>query len=188
MPSWHDDLTEEEWASTGRASLWIAALLTVAAVILILLSLAIGVTAAQADVAQEPPVALEQPGYRYQGKTARWWARRAVQARKDANARGRTIRRLQAAQRRDAAHFFAWLRGAECVHSKEGAWDDPHPPYWGGMQADMDFQRAYGRPYLERWGTADRWPVWAQLHMAYNGWLVRGWQPWPNTSRLCGLR
>ena len=28
-----------------------------------------------------------------QGKGVRWWARRAVQARKDANARGRTIRR-----------------------------------------------------------------------------------------------
>lgn len=31
-----------------------------------------------------------------QGKGVRWWARRAVQARKDANARGRTIRRLRA--------------------------------------------------------------------------------------------
>lgn len=45
--------------------------------------------------AQPPPVVLEQPGTRYQGKTARWWAKRAVQARKDANARGRTIRRLK---------------------------------------------------------------------------------------------
>jgi hypothetical protein len=31
----------------------------------------------------------------YQGKGVHWWARRAVQARKDANARGRTIRRLR---------------------------------------------------------------------------------------------
>ncbi len=31
----------------------------------------------------------------YQGKSVRWWARRAVQARKDANARGLTIRRLR---------------------------------------------------------------------------------------------
>jgi len=31
----------------------------------------------------------------YQGKTAEWWAKRAVQARKDANARARTVRRLK---------------------------------------------------------------------------------------------
>lgn len=34
-------------------------------------------------------------GELYQGRNIRWWARRAVQARKDANARGRTIRRLK---------------------------------------------------------------------------------------------
>lgn len=45
--------------------------------------------------AHDPPVTLEQPGFRYQGWTARTWAKRAVQARKDANARGRTIRRLK---------------------------------------------------------------------------------------------
>ena len=31
----------------------------------------------------------------YQGKGVRWWARRAVQARRDANKRGATIRRLK---------------------------------------------------------------------------------------------
>lgn len=31
----------------------------------------------------------------HQGRGVHWWARRAVQARKDANARGRTIRRLR---------------------------------------------------------------------------------------------
>lgn len=31
----------------------------------------------------------------YQGKSAKWWAKRAVQARKDANARGKTIKRLK---------------------------------------------------------------------------------------------
>lgn len=46
----------------------------------------------------------------YQGKPIRWWARRAVQARKDANARGRTIRRLRAELRRryepSFEHYF----------------------------------------------------------------------------------
>lgn len=31
----------------------------------------------------------------YQGKTVKWWAKRTVQARKDANVRGSTIRRLK---------------------------------------------------------------------------------------------
>lgn len=31
----------------------------------------------------------------YQGKDAMWWAKRAVQARKDANARGKTVKRLK---------------------------------------------------------------------------------------------
>jgi hypothetical protein len=127
----------------------------------------------------------------YQGKTIRWWAKRAVQARKDANARGQTIRRLQNAQRNDASHFFAWLRGADCIYRNERGADGwatrTGNGYYGGMQADLSFQRAYGRPYL-RWGTADNWPMWAQLHMAYNGWIARGWDPWPNTARECGLR
>ncbi len=32
----------------------------------------------------------------YQGKTVQWWAKRTVQARKDANARAATIKRLRA--------------------------------------------------------------------------------------------
>lgn len=56
-----------------------------------------------------------QPVARVQGKDALWWSRRAVQARKDANKRGLTIRRLrrQLAQRSDvqtaialAAHVY----------------------------------------------------------------------------------
>ena len=46
----------------------------------------------------------------YQGKGVRWWAKRAVQARKDANARGRTIKRLRAELRRryepSFEHYF----------------------------------------------------------------------------------
>lgn len=38
---------------------------------------------------------------RVQGKGVVWWARHAVQARKDANARGRTIRELHRVLRRD---------------------------------------------------------------------------------------
>lgn len=59
-------------------------------------ALAVG-TPAVLDEGEEPApevvhVAVDRA---YQGHGVRWWARRAVQARKDANARGRTIRRLR---------------------------------------------------------------------------------------------
>jgi hypothetical protein len=125
----------------------------------------------------------------YQGKTVRWWARRAVQARKDANARARTIRRLATAQKRASAHLFDWMAAADCVMSKEGTWTtNTGNGYYGAFQADRGFQRAYASDHYARWGTANNWPWYAQLEMAYRGWLFRGWQPWPNTSRACGLR
>lgn len=142
--------------------------------------------------ADAPPRTAKAAQVTYQGKPIRWWAKRAVQARKDANARGRTIRRLQAAQRREAAHFFQWLANADCIYRHERGADGwatrTGNGYYGGLQADLAFQRAYGLTYLRRWGTADSWPWWAQLHMGYRGWLARGWQPWPLTSKACGLR
>lgn len=80
-----------------------------------------------------------------------------------------------------------WLRGALCIHRFEGAWDDSHAPYYGGMQMDLDFQRSYGRRLLERKGTADNWTPHEQLHVAHRGYLARGWHPWPKTARKCGL-
>ena len=74
-----------------------------------------------------------------------------------------------------------------CIHRYEGAWNDPDSPYWGGLQMDMNFQRAYGREFLNRWGTADKWPVWAQLQAGARGVAARGYEPWPRTARLCGL-
>ncbi len=98
----------------------------------------------------------------------------------------RSLARLHAAQQ------APWLRGtwyqdALCVHHFEGSWTDPGAPYWGGMQMDLSFQQAYGPRSLARYGTADNWPVGDQLHAAYRAWLSRGWSPWPNTARMCGL-
>jgi hypothetical protein len=78
---------------------------------------------------------------------------------------------------------WAW----ECIHRYEGAWNDPNPPYFGGLQMDMNFQRAYGPEFLRRYGTADRWPPGAQMLAADRAWRVRGFSPWPATARLCGL-
>jgi hypothetical protein len=81
----------------------------------------------------------------------------------------------------------SWYSGALCVHSKEGAWNDPNAPYYGGMQMDMSFQQAYGPEFLRAYGTADHWPAHDQLVAAYRAWKSRGWSPWPVTSAMCGL-
>jgi hypothetical protein len=74
-----------------------------------------------------------------------------------------------------------------CIHSHEGSWSDPGYPYWGGLQMDMNFQSAYGPEFLRRWGTADRWPVYAQLQAGARAVAARGFSPWPNTRKLCGV-
>jgi len=70
------------------------------AVVLALLVVAAGIRDGAVAAAYEASPRSAAPAATYQGKSARWWARRAVQARKDANARGRTIKRLQAELRR----------------------------------------------------------------------------------------
>ena len=88
------------------------------------------------------------------------------------------------------AEIPAWLGQAfACIHRYEGAWDaNTGNGYYGGLQMDISFQSRYGSGYLGRYGTADRWPVWAQLETAYRAYRAgRGFQPWPNTARACGL-
>lgn len=75
-----------------------------------------------------------------------------------------------------------------CIHSHEGAWDaNTHNGYYGGLQMNWDFMRAYGPEFLARWGTADNWPVWAQVTAANRAKATRGYSPWPNTAAMCGL-
>ena len=60
--------------------------------------------------------------------------------------------------------------------------------YYGGLQMNIKFQLTFGSAFFGRWGTADNWPVWAQVvvaRRAYSNGL--GFTPWPNTSRACGL-
>lgn len=86
------------------------------------------------------------------------------------------------------ARFERWhartLAKWQCIHEHEGAWNDPDPPYFGGLQFSAGFELAYGRAYVRRWGHANHWPVWAQLVAAERGWRDRGYQPWP-THRHC---
>lgn len=77
------------------------------------------------------------------------------------------------------------------IHPCEGHWNS-YPggpgglnsggPFYGGLQMDMDFQQTWGMGFYRRWGTANNWPIWAQVTAAYRGYLSRGFQPWP----VCG--
>lgn len=96
---------------------------------------------------------------------------------------GKSLHRLLAVHRLVGGDLSAWY----CIHSYEGSWTDPNPPYWGGLQMDLSFQTTYGPEFYRRWGTADHWPVWAQITAARRARAVRGYGPWPNTAALCGL-
>jgi hypothetical protein len=83
----------------------------------------------------------------------------------------------------------AWLKDAFlCIHRHEGSWRDHGYPYWGGLQEDWNFMQAYGPEFLVRWGTADHWPIWAQLMSGARAYASgRGFGPWPNTRIPCGV-
>jgi hypothetical protein len=76
-----------------------------------------------------------------------------------------------------------------CIHRYEGAWNaNTGNGYYGGLQMDRRFQSLYGSEFVARWGTADNWPAWAQLQVAVRAYNSgRGFYPWPNTARACGL-
>lgn len=85
---------------------------------------------------------------------------------------------------RRVPHRRAWL----CINRYEGSWTDPEAPYWGGLQMDRQFQRTYGRYLLRKKGTANRWKPREQMWTAEKARRSgRGFYPWPNTARRCGL-
>lgn len=96
-------------------------------------------------------------------------------------------------RRRLMGDLDAWL----CIHRYEGAWNDPNAPYYGGLQMDWAFMSTYGHRALgfSSWsallaakGTADRWSPAEQIIVAeYARRSGRGYGPWPNTARRCGL-
>jgi hypothetical protein len=151
-----------------------------------------GLLATTLSADNEPIVVTVTTADSYQGKSADWWAAHAVKARQDANARGARLRRLQTVvlgHRSSPAISGPLARSLLCIHRYEGSWSDPSAPFWGGLQMDMGFQRAYGGEFLRAWGTADHWPPFVQLAVGMRAVLAgRGFGPWPNTSRMCGLR
>jgi hypothetical protein len=81
--------------------------------------------------------------------------------------------------------FDAWV----CIHRHEGAWNDAGDPYWGGLQMDRGFMLAYGRDMIarHRGGLANTWTPAEQIVVAERAYASRGFTPWPNTARSCGV-
>ena len=53
---------------------------------------------------------------------------------------------------------------------------------------DIYFQRTYGPELLRRKGTANKWTAVEQMWVAERAYRSgRGFYPWPNTARYCGL-
>jgi hypothetical protein len=52
---------------------------------------------------------------------------------------------------------------------------------------DRGFMLAYAPRLLLRRGWADRWTPLEQMWVAEHAHRGRGFTPWPNTARICGL-
>jgi hypothetical protein len=94
-------------------------------------------------------------------------------------------RRARAARRlaQHPPHLAAFM----CIHHYEGSWTDSGAPFWGGLQMNYGFQAAYGGWLLRTKGTADHWTPLEQIWTAEKALRSRGFYPWPNTARYCGL-
>jgi hypothetical protein len=100
----------------------------------------------------------------------------------------RNLWRKRATSHRHRAHRPPHRAAWQCIQRYEARWNDPHAPYYGGLQMDMAFQRLYGGDLLRRKGTADRWTPIEQMWVAERAYRAgRGFYPWPNTARYCGL-
>jgi hypothetical protein len=96
--------------------------------------------------------------------------------------------RQVAARTTYVAHHPPHQRAWACIHRYEGSWADDGAPYYGGLQMDLGFQRAYGRDLLARKGTANHWTPLEQMWVAERAYRAgRGFYAWPNTARYCGL-
>jgi hypothetical protein len=97
--------------------------------------------------------------------------------------------RKRAARVRFAARHPRRLAAWLCIHRREGPWNaNTGNGYFGGLQMDLAFQRAYGRELLRRKGRAHRWSPIEQIWVAERAYRSgRGFYPWPNTARACGL-
>ncbi len=73
-------------------------------------------------------------------------------------------------------------------HESNGTWDiSTGNGYYGGLQMDRTFQQTYAPDLYRTKGTADNWTRAEQMRTAEKAVATRGFHPWPNTARMCGL-
>jgi transglycosylase-like protein len=153
--------------------------------------------AALRSVKKKPNCPTAHQGLRwYVERTVHWHARMGATVRVPST-RSAGCPRYLAARWRERARTARrtserWLRATyekwRCIHEHEGAWNsNTGNGYYGGLQMDATFYWTYGPEFARRWGHAGNWPVWAQLIAAERAYLTRGFGPWPNTARYCGL-
>ena len=83
-------------------------------------------------------------------------------------------------------HYAEWM----CIagHESSRTWDiSTGNGYYGGLQMDRGFQQAYAPGLYRTKGTADNWTAEEQMRAAERALATRGFTPWPNTARMCGL-
>ena len=97
--------------------------------------------------------------------------------------------RHKAGKMRRRAHHPRRLEAWLCIQRQEGPWNaNTGNGYYGGLQMDLQFQRTYGADLLRRRGLAHRWGYLEQIWVAERAYRSgRGFYPWPNTARSCGL-
>ena len=117
----------------------------------------------------------------FQGKPAKWWAARAVQARKDANARKRVILRLRAQLERDSqvtpTLAIRLVFGAHADEALEVAWCESR---WDAGAQNGQFLGLFqmGGYARNRYGHSSD-PL-TQARAAYQYFVDSGrdWSPW----------
>ena len=107
----------------------------------------------------------------------------AKQASVQALLRWRRLARAARIRAQHPPHMSALL----CIHHFEGSWTDSGAPFWGGLQMNYGFQATYGPWLLRHKGTADHWTPLEQIWVAEKAVVSRGFYPWPNTGRMCGV-
>jgi len=131
----------------------------------------------------QPPQPLEPAATaRARGRQLAHW--RAVS--RWLSARSERVRRAERPLSQRIPHFEELTCIAE--HESHGDWSiSTGNGYYGGLQMDRAFQRTYAPRLYRAKGTADNWTREEQMRTAERAIRSRGFSPWPNTARMCGV-
>jgi hypothetical protein len=122
-------------------------------------------------------------GMRLSPTTGASFAELGIPGTKKALARWKRLAQLTTKRAQHPPHYSQFM----CIHRFEGSWTDSGAPFWGGLQMNYGFQATYGGWLLRTKGTADHWSPLEQIWVAEKAAKSRGFYPWPNTARFCGL-